>query len=77
MTHPHVTSDPGIRGGEACITGTRIPAALVAGLVNDGMPPAKIKTIYAGVSAAAARAAAAWASDPGTQMPPSEIDSAQ
>lgn len=31
-----VKSDPGIRGGEPCITGTRIPASEVAGYLADG-----------------------------------------
>lgn len=30
-----VTSRPGVRGGEACIGGTRVPADIVAGLVPD------------------------------------------
>lgn len=31
-----IKSDPGIRGGEPCITGTRIPAHEVAGYLADG-----------------------------------------
>lgn len=55
-----VTSDPEVMGGEPCIAGTRVPASTVAGLVHDGIPPAKVKQFYPRVSAAAARAAHAW-----------------
>lgn len=61
MTHPYVTSDPGVMGGIPCIKGTRVPAYLVAGLVLDGVPPRRLKAFYGPrVTAAAARDAAAW-----------------
>ena len=34
---PGITSDPGILGGEAVITGTRIPVALLLGHLASGM----------------------------------------
>lgn len=47
--------DPGIRGGEPVIAGTRIPSAEVAALVRDGVEPSKISGFYPAVSADAAR----------------------
>jgi uncharacterized protein (DUF433 family) len=55
---PHVSIDPTVRGGEPVIHGTRIPAAEVAALVRDAIPPEEISNYYPGVSAAAARDAA-------------------
>lgn len=63
--HPHVTSDPGILGGEPCITGTRVPARLIAELVRDGMPSDSIAYFYPSVSADAAQDAAAWSVEAG------------
>ncbi|MFE5656197.1 DUF433 domain-containing protein [Streptomyces sp. NPDC056517] len=51
----HVAVDSSVRGGEPVIDGTRIPAAEVAALVRDGIPPDRISDFYPGVSAAAAR----------------------
>lgn len=50
----YLAIDPGIRGGEPVIAGTRIPSAEVAARVRDGIAPAKISGFYPGVSAAAA-----------------------
>ncbi|MFJ4849165.1 MULTISPECIES: DUF433 domain-containing protein [unclassified Streptomyces] len=50
----HVAVDSSVRGGEPVIEGTRIPAADVAALVRDGIPPDRINDFYPGVSAAAA-----------------------
>lgn len=47
-------SDPGIRGGEPCIPGTRVPAADVSGLLTAGMTAADIHALYPSVTAAAA-----------------------
>ncbi len=55
---PHVSVDPGVRGGEPVIEGTRVPAAEVAALVRDAIPPERIGEFYPGVSAEAARDAA-------------------
>lgn len=51
----HVAVDSAVRGGEPVIEGTRIPAAEVAALVRDGVPPGRVSDFYPGVSAAAAR----------------------
>jgi uncharacterized protein (DUF433 family) len=57
---PCVWINPARRSGEPCITGTRIPVAIIAGLVNDGMPPRRVKHWYPGVTADMARQATAW-----------------
>lgn len=54
----HVAVDSSVRGGEPVIQGTRVPAAEVAALVRDGIPPDRIGDFYPGVSADAARDAA-------------------
>jgi len=56
----YIESRPGKRGGEPCITGTRVPAAMVASLVRDGVEPRDIKRFYPSVTADAARAAVAY-----------------
>jgi uncharacterized protein (DUF433 family) len=53
----HLVVDPGVRGGEPVIAGTRIPAYDVAALVRDGVEPARVSEFYPGVSAIAAEEA--------------------
>jgi uncharacterized protein (DUF433 family) len=48
----HTTVDPDIRGGEPCITGTRVPVAEVAALLADGVPTDRIGEIYPTVAKA-------------------------
>jgi uncharacterized protein (DUF433 family) len=57
---PCVSINPHKRSGEPCITGTRIPVAIIASLVNDGVPPRHIKRWYPGVTADIARHATTW-----------------
>lgn len=57
---PSVWINPGRQGGEPCIAGTRVPVGFVAHLVNDGIPPRRVKDFYPSVSAKAAREATAW-----------------
>jgi uncharacterized protein (DUF433 family) len=54
----HVRVDPGIRGGEPVIEGTRVPYGDIAGLLRDGVPAERISEFYPGVTAEAARDAA-------------------
>ena len=54
--------DPARRSGEACIGGTRIPATLIAGLANDGMTAAQIRSMYPDVTAEGVKAAVYFAS---------------
>lgn len=58
---PHVSIDPAVRGGEPVVGGTRIPAAEVAALLRDGIPPERIGDFYPGVTPEAARDAADFA----------------
>ncbi|MEW2068818.1 MULTISPECIES: DUF433 domain-containing protein [Streptomyces] len=51
---PDVAVDPSVRGGEPVIRGTRVPAAEVAALIRDGIPPEQIADFFPGVSAGAA-----------------------
>jgi uncharacterized protein (DUF433 family) len=57
---PEVSINPRRRAGEPCITGSRIPVAIIAGLVNDGYPPRRIKYWYHGVTADVARKVTEW-----------------
>jgi uncharacterized protein (DUF433 family) len=64
LAHPReqIAVEPEVRRGFPVVKGTRIAYALVAELVRDGVPPEEMKHHYAGVSAAAARDAASFAS---------------
>ncbi|WP_168220733.1 DUF433 domain-containing protein [Streptomyces sp. RFCAC02] len=61
MPSPHVSVDPGTQGGQPVIVGTRVPFDAVAELIEGGVPPEKISDYYPGVTADAARDAAAFA----------------
>jgi uncharacterized protein (DUF433 family)/DNA-binding transcriptional MerR regulator len=58
---PNIEIDPEIQGGYPVIRGTRIEFDLVASLIEDGMRPSEVKSIYPSVSAAGARDAARFA----------------
>ena len=36
LIEEHLASDPGICGGQVCVKGTRIPAALILGALSGG-----------------------------------------
>jgi len=38
-TYPHIEQDPAVRGGKACIAGTRIAVKDIVGLTRQGMRP--------------------------------------
>jgi uncharacterized protein (DUF433 family) len=63
LEHPRRRLDvnPAVRGGYPVVSGTRLDYDLIAGLVQDGVPPDEIKKYYPSVSAAAARDAASFA----------------
>ncbi len=43
ITHPHITSDPGICGGSAVIGGTRFPVrSVVAYVLHHGLTPEEL-----------------------------------
>jgi len=44
-----IESNPGIRGGEPCMKGTRVPAADVAGLLADGLPWGQVHEYFPSV----------------------------
>jgi uncharacterized protein (DUF433 family) len=48
----HTTVDPDIRGGEPCITGTRVPVAEIAALLADGVQRDHIGHFYPTVAVA-------------------------
>jgi len=37
--YPHIEQDPAVRGGKACIAGTRIAVKDIVGLARQGMRP--------------------------------------
>jgi uncharacterized protein (DUF433 family) len=56
-----VVSDPGIRGGEPVIRGTRIPVYLIADLLSQGADAREILEDYPSLSANTVRSALAYA----------------
>lgn len=50
----HVQIDPGVRGGEPIIAGTRVPYDEVAALLRDGVPAEEVGEFYPQVSPEAA-----------------------
>lgn len=58
---PGVSVDPEVLGGYPVIEGTRVPYDVVAGLLDDGLPPENVTAFYPSVEAAAARGAVAFA----------------
>ncbi|HKS98055.1 MAG TPA: DUF433 domain-containing protein [Rugosimonospora sp.] len=63
LLHPRrrISVDPQVRGGHPVVAGTRVPFELVAGLVRDGVSPARVADFYPSVTAAAARDATDFA----------------
>lgn len=58
----HVEIDPGVRGGQPVILGTRVPYDEVASLMRDGVPAEEISRFFPQVSEEAARDAYDFAS---------------
>lgn len=58
---PGVSVDPDVIGGYPVIEGTRVPYDVVAGLLDDGLPPENVRAFYPSVEAEAARGAVAFA----------------
>ena len=59
----HITTDPLLCHGQACIHGTRIPVALVLDNLAVGMSAAEIRMSYPTLSEEDIRAAIAYAAD--------------
>ncbi len=60
---PRVASDPSVRGGEACIRGTRIPVSVIVACLASGDDAAKIISEYPQLQHADIQAALAYAAD--------------
>lgn len=59
----HITINPAVLHGKACIRGTRIPVAVVLANLADGLSPSDIIRSYPSLTAEAIQAALAYAAD--------------
>lgn len=66
-----VVSDPGIRGGDPVLRGTRVPVYVIADLVAQGVEPGELLEDYPSLSAEMIQAALAYAqTNPRRGRPP-------
>ena len=56
----HISVDPLVCHGQACVTGTRIPVSIVLDCLGDGMTIDEIVAQYPSLTSADVRAAAAY-----------------
>jgi len=59
----HITVNPAVLHGRACIRGTRIPVAVVLANLADGLSNSEIMRSYPSLPADGIRAALAYAAD--------------
>ena len=59
----HITVNPAILHGKACLRGTRIPVAVVLANLADGLTTEEILESYPSLTPAGIRAALAYAAD--------------
>jgi uncharacterized protein (DUF433 family)/predicted nuclease of predicted toxin-antitoxin system len=59
----HITTDPAVLHGQACIRGTRIPVAVVLANLADGLSPVEIIRSYPTLTAEGIQAALGYAAD--------------
>jgi uncharacterized protein (DUF433 family) len=59
----HITVDPMICHGQACVRGTRIPATVILDNLATGVGTAEIIASYPGLTEMSIRAALAYAAD--------------
>ena len=59
----HITINPAVLHGKACIRGTRIPVAVVLANLADGLSPSEIIQSYPSLTAEGIQAALAYAAD--------------
>ena len=59
----HITVNPAVLHGKACIRGTRIPVAAVLANLADGLSAEEILRSYPTLTAAGIQAALAYAAD--------------
>jgi len=45
-SYPHIVKNPGVRGGKACIDGTRIAVVDVVVAYRQGQSPESIRTLF-------------------------------
>lgn len=60
---PHITVDPRICHGQACVTGTRIPVSVVLDNLAAGIPEPEIISSYPHLTTEAIQACIAYAAD--------------
>ena len=58
--YSHITKDPEVCGGRACIDGTRIRVADIACLQRDGLTPEKMLEVYRSLNLAQIHAALSY-----------------
>ena len=59
----HITINPAVLHGKACIRGTRIPVAVVLAHLADGLSPTEIIRSYPTLTAESIQAALGYAAD--------------
>ena len=59
----HITVNPAVLHGKACIRGTRIPVAVVLANLAEGLSASEIIRSYPSLNAAGIQAALAYAAD--------------
>ena len=59
----HITVDPEICHGRACITGTRVLVAVILDNVADGLSPEEIVRSYPSITTRSVRAAMCYAAE--------------
>ena len=63
----HITVDPMVCHGQACVRGTRITASVVLDNLAAGLPMTEIMASYPGLTEAGIRATLAYAADLATE----------
>ena len=63
----HITVDPAVCHGQACLRGTRIPVAIVLANLAAGLTPEELRRSYPGLGPEAVGAALAYAADLATE----------
>jgi uncharacterized protein (DUF433 family) len=61
--HPHITVDPNVCHGQACVAATRIPVSVVLDNLAAGVPESEILTSYPRLSHDTIQACIAYAAD--------------
>jgi uncharacterized protein (DUF433 family) len=59
----HITVDPAVLHGKACVRGTRVPVAVILANLADGLSPAEIVKSYPTLTPEGVQAALAYATE--------------